>query len=82
LGFSDLFVVTQAVNAFVFLRIGCAFLKLVASYAKGAGLFSSAVASCVVKFRAFISTGCKHKALCFADLPSKFYLLVQKQILI
>jgi len=73
-----MFVVTQAVDAFVFLRI-CAFLKIVTSCAEGAGFLSSAVASCVVESGAFIALGCNHIVLYFADLPSEFYLFVQKQ---
>jgi len=72
------FVVTQAVDAFIFLRICCAFLKLVTSCAEGAGFLSSAVASSVVESGAFIAPGCNHTVLYFADLPSEFYLLVQK----
>jgi hypothetical protein len=71
------FVVTQAVDAFVFLRICCAFLKLVTSCAEGAGFLSSAVASSVVESGAFVAPGSNHIVLYFADLPSEFYLLVQ-----
>jgi len=73
------FVVTQAVDAFVFRRISCAFFKLVTSCAEGAGFLSTAVASSVVESAAFIAPGCKLIVLSFAYLPSEFYRLVQKQ---
>ena len=73
------FVVTQTVDAFVFLRICCAFLKLVTSCAEGAGFLSSAVASSVIEFGAFVAPGSNHIVLYFAYLPSEFYLLVQQQ---
>jgi len=65
------FVVTQTVNAFVFLRISCPFLKLVASCAEGAGFFFSAIVSSVVESGAFIAPGCNHIVLYFAELPSE-----------
>jgi len=71
--------VVKAVDAFVFLRICCAFLKIVTSCAEGAGFLSSAVASSVVESGAFIAPVCSHIVIYFADLPSEFYLLVQKQ---
>ena len=73
------FFVTQAVDAFVFLTICCAFLKVVTSCAEGAGFLSSAVASSVVESGAFIAPGSNHIVLYFAYLPSEFYLLVQQQ---
>jgi len=77
-GILIVFFVTETVNTFVYLRISCTFLKLVVSCAEGAGFFSSAVSSSVVESRAFVSPGRNHVVLYFADLPSEFYLLVQK----
>jgi len=71
------FVVTQAVDAFVFLRICCALLKPVTSCAD---FLSSAFASSVIESGAFVTPGSNHIVLYFADLPSEFYLLVQQQI--
>jgi len=77
--FLVVFVVTQEVDAFVFLRICCAFLKLVTSCAEGAGFLSSAVARSVIQSGAFIAPDSKHIALYLAYLPFEFYLLVQQQ---
>ena len=78
-GILIVFFVTETVNAFVFLRISCTFLKLVVSCAEGAGFFSTVLSS-MVESRAFVAPGGHHVALYFADLPSEFYLLVQKQL--
>ena len=73
------FVVTQALDAFVFLRVCRAFFKLVTSCAEEADFLSSAVASFVIKSGAFMAPGSNHIVLYFAYLPSEFYLLVQQQ---
>jgi len=74
------FFVTEIFKAFVFLRVSCTFLKIVVSCAEGACFFSSAVAGSVVESGAFKAPGSHHVILYFADLPSEFYLLVQKQL--
>ena len=73
------FVVTQAVDAFVTLWIFCAFLKLVSTCAEGAGFHPSAVARSIVVSREFIAPGGHHVILYSADLPAEFISPVQQQ---
>jgi len=73
------FVVTQAVDAFVILWICFTFLKLVSTCAEGAGFHLSAVASSMVVSRAFIAPGGHHVILYSADLPAEFNSPVQQQ---